>query len=96
MEVPLTYERITTCAEREIHHHLTEAATRPYGSHAVDRHLDAAIGIFDLWRCLVIELGIKQAEVGYMADAQRPEGLLRLASLSGLASSISKGDDETA
>ncbi|KWF17598.1 hypothetical protein WT56_32625 [Burkholderia pseudomultivorans] len=83
MKVPLSYERITACAEREIQYHLTEAATRSRGSHAADIHLGAAIGIFDLWRCLIIELGIEQDEIGYTSDAQRLEALLRLASQSG-------------
>ncbi|MBY4672426.1 hypothetical protein FEP95_02013 [Burkholderia multivorans] len=96
METSLSYVQITACAEREIQHHLTEAASRPRGSHAADIHLGAAIGIFDLWRCLMIELGIEQGEVGYMSDAQRLEALLRLASLSGGVSSTVQGDDETA
>ncbi|MBU9445138.1 hypothetical protein KTE62_25900 [Burkholderia multivorans] len=96
MEVPLTYERITACAEREIQHHLTEAATRPRGSHAADIHLGAAIGIFDLWRCLMIELGIEHGKVGYTSDVQRLEALVRLASVSGAASSPLQSDSETA
>ncbi|MBU9261719.1 hypothetical protein [Burkholderia multivorans] len=96
MEAPLTYERITACAEREIQHHLTEAASRPRGSHAADIHLGAAIGIFDLWRCLMVELGREQGEAGYMSDAQRLEALLRLAALSGAVSPPVQGDGETA
>ncbi|KGC06324.1 hypothetical protein DM81_4849 [Burkholderia multivorans] len=96
MEAPLTYERITACAEREIQHHLTEAASRPRGSHAADIHLGAAIGIFDLWRCLMVELGREQGEAGYTSDAQRLEALLRLAALSGAVSPPVQGDGETA
>ncbi|HHT8972202.1 TPA: hypothetical protein ACT5CR_003775 [Burkholderia cenocepacia] len=86
MEAPLSYERITACAEREIQHHHIEAASRPRGSHAADIHLGAAIGIFDLWRYLMVELGMEQGEAGYMSDAQRLKALLRLAVLSGAVS----------
>ncbi|CAB3972944.1 hypothetical protein BCO9919_05543 [Burkholderia cenocepacia] len=44
MEVPVSYVQVTACAEREIQHHLSEAASRPRGSHAADLHLGAAIG----------------------------------------------------
>ncbi|MBU9512554.1 hypothetical protein [Burkholderia multivorans] len=96
METPLTYVQITACAEREILHHLTEAASRPRGSHAADLHLGAAIGIFDLWRCLMVELGIEQGESGYTSDAQRLEALVRLASLSTAASSPAQDNGDTA
>ncbi|WP_254215130.1 hypothetical protein [Burkholderia multivorans] len=66
------------------------------GSHAADIHLGAAIGIFDLWRCLMVELGTEHSEAGYMSDAKRLEALLRLASLSGAISPPVQGDGETA
>ncbi|PRF87232.1 hypothetical protein [Burkholderia multivorans] len=96
MELPLIYERITACTEREIRHHLTEASSRPRGSHAADIHLGAAIGIFDLWRCLVVELSMEQDEAGYTADVQRLEALVRLASLSAAGPAARQDDGETA
>ncbi|CAB5285128.1 hypothetical protein IST455A_04764 [Burkholderia multivorans] len=81
MEVPLTYERITACAEREIQHHLTQVASRPRGSHAADIHLGAAIGALDLWRCLTLELGVERVGASYASDERRLEALVRLAAL---------------
>ncbi|MBR8300923.1 MULTISPECIES: hypothetical protein [Burkholderia cepacia complex] len=82
METPLNYAQITACAEREIQHHLTEAASRQRGSHAADIHLGAAIGAFDLWRCLMVELNVGDDDASYAFDAQRLEALVRLAALS--------------
>ncbi|MDR8919398.1 hypothetical protein [Burkholderia multivorans] len=78
MENRLSYVQVTTCAEREIQHHLMAAATRPRGSHAADLHL----GAFDLWRCLMTELGAEGFEQSYATDAQRLQALLGSASSS--------------
>lgn len=96
MKTPLSYVQVTACAEREIQFHLNEAASRPRGSHAADLHLGAAIGAFDLWRCLIIELGVADVDAGYMTDAQRLEALVRLASLPGMVRSTDQGNDEPA
>ncbi|HGL5073683.1 hypothetical protein [Burkholderia multivorans] len=82
MENRLSYVQVTACAEREIQHHLMAAATRPRGSHAADLHLGAAIGAFDLWRCLMTELGAEGFEQSYATDAQRLQALLGSASSS--------------
>ncbi|MBU9618508.1 hypothetical protein [Burkholderia multivorans] len=82
MENRLTYVQVTACAEREIRYHLMAAAARPRGSHAADLHLGAAIGAFDLWRCLMIELGAEGLEQSYAGDAQRLQALLGAASSS--------------
>ena len=96
MEMPASYLQITACAEREIQHHLTEAASRPWGSHAADLHLGAAIGAFDLWRCLMVEFGVAEVDEAYMSDAERLEALVRLASLSVMTSSSDQDKGETA
>ncbi|SDR07756.1 hypothetical protein SAMN05443026_2708 [Burkholderia orbicola] len=96
METPISYVQVTACAEREIQHHLTEAASRPRGSHAADIHLGAAIGAFDLWRCLMVELGVGEVDEGYLADAQRLDALVRLAALSTMTSLPDQGKGETA
>ncbi|WP_051657062.1 hypothetical protein [Burkholderia cenocepacia] len=96
METPLSYVQITACAEREIQYHLNEAALRPRGSHAADIHLGAAIGAFDLWRCLMAEVGLAEVDETYMSDAQRLEVLVRLASLPVTALSSDQEKGETA
>ncbi|MBR8322114.1 MULTISPECIES: hypothetical protein [Burkholderia cepacia complex] len=96
MEMPASYLQITACAEREIQHHLTEAASRPRGSHAADIHLGAAIGVFDLWRCLMVEFGVVEVDETYLSDVQRLEALVHLAALSTTTSFQNQGKDETA
>lgn len=96
MERPLSYVQITACAEREIQYHLNETASRPRGSHAADIHLGAAIGAFDLWRCLMVEAGVAEVDESYMSDAQRLEALVRLTYLSAAASSSDQDTGETA
>ncbi|MCA8305441.1 hypothetical protein LGN24_28545 [Burkholderia seminalis] len=96
METPFSYVQVTACAEREIQYHLNEAASRPRGSHSADLHLGAAIGVFDLWRCLIVELGLADVGGAYMTDAQRLEALVRLASLSGMIRSVDQSNDEPA
>ncbi|KVQ82152.1 hypothetical protein WK07_11760 [Burkholderia multivorans] len=92
MEVSLNYAQITAYVEREIQHHLAESASRPRGSHAADIHLGAAIGMFDLWRGLMMELGMERGGGDYACDAQRLEALVRLACLYGAGSSALPGD----
>ncbi|WP_321862562.1 hypothetical protein [Burkholderia cenocepacia] len=96
METPLSYVRITACAEREIQHHLNEAASRPRGSHAADIHLGAAIGVFDLWRCLMVELGAEEVDETYLSDAQRLDALVRMAALYTTTSLPDQSTGETA
>ncbi|RQZ93210.1 hypothetical protein DF058_19960 [Burkholderia cenocepacia] len=96
METPISHVQITVCAEHEIQHHLNEAASRPRGSYAADIHLGAAIGVFDLWRCLMVELGARDTDETYLSDAQRVEALVRLAALSTTTSLPSHGKAEPA
>lgn len=96
MEMPISYEQITACAEREIQHHLDEAAAHPSGGHAADIHLGAAIGAFNLWRCLIVDLGVAEVSEAFMSDAQRLEALVRLTSLYLPPSSANQGNGETA
>lgn len=96
METPISYGQVTACAEREIQYHLNAAASRPRGSHAADLHLGAAIGAFDLWRCLMVELGVADVDGAYTTDAQRLEALVRLASLPGIIRSTDQGNGEPA
>ncbi|WP_367190245.1 hypothetical protein [Burkholderia sp. Ed8] len=79
MHIPISYVEATVCAEREIQHHLAEAASQTRGSYAAHIHLGAAIGAFDLWRRLTVEL---DADETYISDTKRLAALLRLASLS--------------
>ncbi|WP_270955738.1 hypothetical protein [Burkholderia pseudomallei] len=96
MDFPLSYVQLTACAEREIQYHLNEAASRERGGHAADMHLGAAIGAFDFWRCLMVEVGVPEVDETYMSDAQRFEALVRLASSSVTASSSDQDNGETA
>ncbi|MDR9053022.1 hypothetical protein [Burkholderia multivorans] len=90
METPISYMQITVCAEREIQHHLNEAASRPRGSHAADIHLGATIGAFDLWRCLMVELGAGERNESCL------EALVRLTALSTTTSLPTQGKGESA